>query len=95
MDRQRQQHNRDQGRLRPAEYGRDLPGRTWKMFTGHLSRRGPTAIDADNPADRGWGQSGAVLRAATATTATVVVTAEYAKHLGAAALTISARFEFG
>lgn len=69
---------------------------------GQLSRRGPTATDADDPADRGWGQFGAVLRA-TATTVVVtavvvtvvVVTAEYAKHLGAAALTISARFEFG
>ena len=67
---------------------------------GYLSRRGPTAVDAGDPADRGWGQPGAVLRA-TAATATVVVVvttvvaAEYAKHLGAPALTISARLEFG
>jgi len=59
---------------------------------GHLSRRGPTAIDADNPADREWGQRRAVLRATT--TATVVSTAHYAEHLGAA-LPISVPFEFG
>jgi hypothetical protein len=59
---------------------------------GHLSRRGPTAIDADNPADREWGQRRAVLRATTA--AVVVSSAHYAEHLGAA-LPISVAFEFG
>jgi hypothetical protein len=59
---------------------------------GHLSRRGPTAIDADNPADREWGQRRAVRRATT--TAVVVSTAHYAEHLGAA-LPISVPFEFG
>jgi len=58
---------------------------------GHLSRRGTTAIDADNPADREWGQRRAVRRATT--TAVVVSTAHYAEHLGAA-LPISVPFEF-
>jgi hypothetical protein len=59
---------------------------------GHLSRGCPTAIDADNPADREWGQRRAVLRATT--TRVVVSTAHYAEPLGAA-LPISVPFEFG
>ena len=57
---QRQQHDRDHRRLRPAGV-RPRPARTHlEAVHGHLSRRGPTATDADNPADRGWGQRGAV-----------------------------------
>jgi len=59
---------------------------------GHLSRRCRTAIDADNPADREWGQRRAVVRATT--TPVVVSTAHYAEHLGAA-LPSSVPVEFG
>jgi len=61
---------------------------------GHLSCRCPTAIDADNPTDREWGQRRAVLRATTTTTTVVVSTAHYAEHLGAA-LPSSVPVEFG
>ena len=58
---------------------------------GHLSRRGPGAIDADNSTDRERGQRRAVLRATTA----IDSTAGHAEHHGAATLPIGVSFKFG